>query len=96
MSKSQESKPKKPPGSRMRNRVSVINPSFKHLVWIITALMFLCLIFLFVALLMDSQNPSETKKAIVETFKYGFVTALSFLLGLAGGRAASPDSRKPS
>jgi hypothetical protein len=77
-----------------KNRVAVINPGFNFILVVNVFVVFANLSVMVWAASGNANDQSELRKDLFTTCKYAFVSGVSLFVGLAGGRAASPDSRK--
>jgi hypothetical protein len=83
-----------PPKSDSKRIAVLVNPAFS---WILVVMVLIIFVSLGVMVWAASGNPpeqSELRKDLFITCKYAFVSGVSIFVGLAGGRVASPDSRK--
>ncbi len=89
-------KPNRKSNSRQRlsNRVVVVNPGFNMILVCICVFMCASLATMVFAAIKVAGNSNELFNSLFERCGYIVVSGFSLLLGLAGGRGASPDSRR--
>ncbi len=79
-------------GRRAKRAVVVSNPLFKLLVILVGALCLVCLIVLAALASLAPEPMTKAQDHLMMASGWGFTTTLGALIGLLGGRAASPDS----
>lgn len=71
--------------------IAVSNPLFKMLVWIVVVVLFASLLGMGLLAFFGAKEQTEFQRQFASMCDTGFKTTLGAIVGLLGGRAASPD-----
>lgn len=82
--------------ARQKSPVVSINPLFKLLIWVNSALCLLTFIGMVVMAFVASEHPTPAQMQLATACETVFKMTAGAFIGLLGGRAASPDTWQAS